>query len=327
MKMKKSAAKGRKRRGKCVKSKLASDRTPIAYGYIRMSTLHQELSPEIQKEQIEWYYKSRLEPKGYRWGKIFFDAATTARTHFRERPAGHDLYMRLEVGDAVIIQRPDRLCRRHSDSVRLIEDWIDRDITIYATQWNMDTEKKAYGKLVFGIMGSMSEWENETRAERVREAMQYLKSKGLPVSSHPGWGNKWEGYKCVPCERDQRLMHSLVKWVEKGWNLRVIANHLHQHGIFNRKWNRQYGRKGGIWQFRWIEWNPNSLQKMYNAALQREADKKPKPSGGLGKAASTDALNGVAGAETILAESAQQLDQTVDKYGRVGPASLDFLDD
>ncbi len=303
-------------------------RQPIAYGYIRMSTLHQELSPEIQREQIEAAFKYRFEPKGYVWGGIFEDPATLGKTHFRERPAGNELYLRLQTGDAIIIQRPDRLCRKHSDQIRLIEDLCERKIMIHSTQWNLETSDGP-GQFIFNIMGAYSQWENQVRSERVREAMQYLKARGQATSSHPGYGWKWEGYKRVVCERDLKIMHDVVAWVDSGWSLAVIAQHLNSHGFFNRKWKREHGRKGGMWRFEWRPWTDKQIKRVYDAELQRRADLaagNETPESRAATMSDVDRMraqtDGISGAETIRHESEVLRDQTADVNGRRAP--LDY---
>lgn len=304
-------------------------RTPIAYGYLRMSTLHQELSPEIQREQIMGAYRYRFEPKGYQWGGMFEDPATLGKTHFRERPAGNELYMRLQDGDAIIIQRPDRMCRRHSDAIRLVEDLSERKIKIHSTQWNMETGDGP-GTFIFGVMGAYSSWENQVRAERVQEAMQYLKANGLATNSHPGWGWKWEGYTRVPCERDLKIMHDIVDWTDRGWAPSIIADHLNRHGFFYRKWHREHGRKGGIWRFTWVKWSSTHVLKAYKAELQRRADLEAGNAVPQSNAATMKyeeklhrQANGISGADTRRHESEVIRDQTVDASGRRAPEGYD----
>src|ERR1700730_13921537 len=102
-----------------------------AFGYVRMSTDKQKDSPEIQKEQIERYFKYRLEPQSFTWVRHYEDKATSAKKALRNREEGFPLDIELEKGDAVVFTKLDRAFRRVADCAMVVEAWHARGIQLH----------------------------------------------------------------------------------------------------------------------------------------------------------------------------------------------------
>src|SRR4051812_18484217 len=92
--------------------------TGRAYGYIRVSTDKQSLSPEAQKKTIEdaagrmglridgWYQDAPTRnPDGS------FNDAVSGKVPITERKAGKELCARVRKGDVVIVSKVDRAFR------------------------------------------------------------------------------------------------------------------------------------------------------------------------------------------------------------------------
>lgn len=97
------------------------------YGYIRVSTDRQSLSPEVQRGQIE-QAAQRLGVTVHAW---FEDAPTknpdgswndaaSGKVPLPERRAGRALCALLKKGDLVIAAKVDRAFRRLSDCVLMV---------------------------------------------------------------------------------------------------------------------------------------------------------------------------------------------------------------
>jgi len=83
-------------------------RRPVAYGYARVSTGKQKMSPEAQKEVIEGYYHEHLAGT-HAWGGVFVEPHTSARkVAFLKRPVGKELCDRATRGDCIIVAKFDR---------------------------------------------------------------------------------------------------------------------------------------------------------------------------------------------------------------------------
>jgi DNA invertase Pin-like site-specific DNA recombinase len=183
-------------------------RTPIAYGYSRVSLAKQVekgLSLEEQLADHEAYYKFRLEGRGALWGQTFVDSETrgkngkakkgvTGKIRFIERPAGRELWMRLQPGDHVIFSRLDRGFRSFRDAVDVTEAWIAKGVNIHFIKDSVDTSTIG-GQTFLRMMAVFAEFVRANIAERTAEAMRHRKRNGLVLNQYAGYGRRLDGQK------------------------------------------------------------------------------------------------------------------------------------
>lgn len=185
------------------------DRPSVAYGYSRVSLAKQVekgLSLEDQKAEHERYYKLRLEQEGVLWGDTFVDSeqyagkygkrkkGVSGRTRFIERPAGRQLWTRLQPGDHVIFTRLDRGFRSFRDAIDVMEEWIAKGVHIHLIKQAVDTTHVG-GRSFLRMMAVFAEFEREMTSERTREAMRHRKRNGGVVNQYPGYGMRLDGQK------------------------------------------------------------------------------------------------------------------------------------
>jgi DNA invertase Pin-like site-specific DNA recombinase len=179
-------------------------RTPIAYGYSRVSLakmVEKGLSLDDQRLEHARYYKLRLENEGVLWGDTFCDSeqqngrkGVSGKTRFIERKAGRELWMRLQPGDHVIFTRLDRGFRSFRDAIDVMEAWIEKGIHVHFIKQSIDTSTEG-GRLFLRMMAAFAEFERAMIAERTRDAMRHRKRKGGVLNQHPGYGRRLEGVK------------------------------------------------------------------------------------------------------------------------------------
>ena len=132
-------------------------------GYARISTDTQKLDLQIDA----------LRHAGCE--QIYQDVMSGSIKH---RP-GLDLMMKeVTSGDVVCIYKLDRIGRSLSNLVHLVEDMSRREINLRVLTGGIDTSTKE-GRMMFGIMGSLAEYERALIRERVAAGLAAAKRRGV----------------------------------------------------------------------------------------------------------------------------------------------------
>jgi DNA invertase Pin-like site-specific DNA recombinase len=208
-----------------------------AYGYVRASTLVQKTSPEVQKTEIELYYNYKLAPKGVPWGGFFEDPATTSKIPLRQRPAGSKLSLALEAGDHVLFAAFDRAFRSAREAHEVLEHWRAQGVFMHFLGLDIDTST-ATGRLLYGMVAAMAQWERERVSERTTEALRWRKSQGLRYNKSMPWGWQATGpkgaRKLVPDEHVRECGRRFAEFIARGYSLTQIAAWCDEHGVKQR---------------------------------------------------------------------------------------------
>jgi DNA invertase Pin-like site-specific DNA recombinase len=91
--------------------------------------------------------------------------------------------------DSLIVMKLDRLTRSVKDLGHLCEAYFSdgKPWSLLSVSDSIDT-RSASGKLILNVLTSVAQWEREAIADRVREAMQHMKSQGVYLGAAPyGW--------------------------------------------------------------------------------------------------------------------------------------------
>jgi len=100
------------------------------------------------------------------------------------RPAFHRLLARLEPGDELAVWKVDRLGRNTLDALQTAEKLREAGIGLTITTLGVDTAKEA-GRLVFGLMAQIAEFERGLIRERVNAGLQAAKARGQVLGRKP----------------------------------------------------------------------------------------------------------------------------------------------
>jgi DNA invertase Pin-like site-specific DNA recombinase len=136
-------------------------------GYARVSTDDQNLDLQI----------SALRQGGVSEDQIYTDQVTGAKT---ERPGLDALMAECRDGDTIIIWRLDRLGRSVVHLATLSIELQTRGVGLRSLSDGVDTGT-ATGRLVYGLLATLAEFERETIRERVRAGMKAAKMRGVHV--------------------------------------------------------------------------------------------------------------------------------------------------
>lgn len=115
--------------------------------------------------------------------KIFSEKVSGRSTTNREQ-----LAMALDFvrdGDTLIVTRLDRLARSVGDLHRIIERLTDKKVAFRCiNQSGVDTDSSS-GRLMMSILGAMSQFESDIRAERQREGIEKAKAENRYLGRKP----------------------------------------------------------------------------------------------------------------------------------------------
>lgn len=112
--------------------------------------------------------------------KVVSEVASGAKS----RPMLKALVDGLQAGDRLIVAALDRLGRRCSEVLRLIEDLQARGVTLLSVREGVDYSTPT-GRLVTQIMVSISEMERALIAERTRASLRAVREAGTKLGRPP----------------------------------------------------------------------------------------------------------------------------------------------
>ena len=245
------------------------------YGYIRVSTDKQSVSPEVQRMVIQEAANQMGSPVSA-W---FQDAPTvnadgtvndaaSGKVFIGNRKAGRELLGRLKKGDTVIIAKIDRAFRSLTDCCQCLDRWERMGINLHICDMagNLDISSP-FGKAMVQILGVFAELERKMISQRTKEGLALRKNKGVGHSRFPGYGFKWEKrwepkllkhvkYK-VRDEDERRVMREIVKWRmdDHSWE------NIRQHIVFTLKLVTKDGKA----------WNKARIMRAFQAELTLQA--------------------------------------------------------
>ncbi len=140
--------------------------------YARVST-HNGQNPEMQVGELRTYCERRM------WevvGEFVDQGVSGAQEH---RPALDRLLAdcRKRKVDAVVVYRYDRFARSLRQLVNALEEFRALGIDFVSLHEGVDTSTPN-GRLVFGIFGSIAEFERELIRDRVRSGLAAARARG-----------------------------------------------------------------------------------------------------------------------------------------------------
>jgi DNA invertase Pin-like site-specific DNA recombinase len=138
------------------------------YGYARVSTDDQDLGLQ----------RAALMEAGVLEANIYADKASGKAGS--KRPEFEDLMARIRPGDRLVVWKVGRLSRSVQQLLNVMQDLTDQGIHVVITTLGLDLSAPV-GKLVFGIVGQIAEFERELIRERVSAGMAEAKKRGVHV--------------------------------------------------------------------------------------------------------------------------------------------------
>lgn len=221
---------------------------PPAMGYVRLSDRDKgstALSPDLQRRSIRNY----CEMKGWRLVRVFEDIGVSGGRPLGKRKGGGELVAELLAGPCpVVCVCQDRLFRDSADAIVTIRDWISRGILPVFIAGGLDLTTPT-GRLSFGLMSCMNQYEREVTGERTRAIMKDKKARGEQRNKYPPFGFRFEPSGKVRTDgtpimnevadpKERSIIHRMKVARNNGRSLADIAEQLDRDGVKPRRGDR-----------------------------------------------------------------------------------------
>lgn len=145
----------------------------MRYGYIRVSTKHQETArQEVLMEQLGV-------------DKVFIDKCTGKNT---DRPKLKEMMSALNPGDVVVVESYSRMSRSTHDLLKIVEDLNDKGVSFISKKESLDTTT-SIGKMMLTFIAGINQFEREIMLERQKEGIAAMETvDGRKISKRTGRG-------------------------------------------------------------------------------------------------------------------------------------------
>lgn len=238
-------------------------RSQIAVGYIRVSTQEQAcegVSLDAQRDKLTMY----CQLQGITLLDIKADEGVTGSTLNRRGLQAALKMLSRGQADTLVVVKVDRLSRSLGDLCALVDEYFRHDRYHLLSLCGMANTHTAAGRMLLMNLGNYAQFEREMISERTREAMQYLKQKGIVLGS-PIYGYRVsrqlddKGRRVVEEDpTEQATLRRMIALREAGMGCSAIARTLNSDGV--------PARGGGAWGCRFV-----------SVLLQRAGKHTPRP--------------------------------------------------
>lgn len=176
-------------------------------GYARVSSENQNL--DLQLESLK------------DCGKIFTDKQSGKDN---ERPQLKECLKFLKTGDTLKVWKLSRLGRSTAGLLEILQELRDKKITFESHTEGIDTNS-AMGRLIFGILGSIAEFEREV----------ILENQMAGIAAAKASGKKWGGRKPVSLDK----LQAIALFIEQGKSVKEACQLI---GVNKSVWFRNRHR-------------------------------------------------------------------------------------
>ena len=169
-------------------------------GYARVSSMGQILAVQLDK-------------LGH-CDKIFQEKKSGASG---TRPRLHDCLEYVMAGDSLVVTRLDQLARSTLHLCQIADELARKGVHLQVLDQHLDTSD-ATGRLLFNMLGAISQFETEIRAERQMDGIQQAKARGVRF----GPKKKLAPAQIVELQR-KREQGALIKTLMQDYGLSKVS--------------------------------------------------------------------------------------------------------
>lgn len=148
-------------------------------GYARVSSTGQSL--EVQLDKLNAY--GCKEPDG----RIFQEKKSGTNTD--NRPEWLACKRHLRNGDTLVVTKIDRLARSTFHLTQIANDLKEKGVELVVLDQNIDTSTNE-GKLLFNMLASIAEFENDIRRERQTDGLIKARANGVKFGAKAKLSNE-----------------------------------------------------------------------------------------------------------------------------------------
>jgi len=207
-----------------------------AIGYIRVSTQEQAaegVSLEAQQARIEAW----CEANGYQLEKVYTDAGISG-SKMTNRPALQEALSEIGKGQALVFYSLSRLARSTRDMLSISDLLEARHADMVSLTENFDTTTAA-GKLMFGMLSLLAEFERDMISERTKMALAQKRANGETYSPTP-YGFQVKAGRLEQDHGEAAVVSRILKHRKRGKSYTAIADHLNGQGIPTKQGRQWY---------------------------------------------------------------------------------------
>lgn len=211
-------------------------------GYSRVSTAKQVsegVSLDAQKAKIQAW----ADLNDYEMLAIYTDAGITGRRVDIRDGLQNALDAACKHKATLVVYSLSRLARNTRETLEISERLRKAGANLVSLSESIDTTT-ASGKMVFGVLAVLAQFESDQTSERVTEAMAYAKAQGRRVGAIPyGYQLSDDGNSLIVDETEQGYISLIRELRQSGLTLRAIASELEKRGIFTKQGLQKWSPK------------------------------------------------------------------------------------
>ena len=207
-----------------------------AIAYIRVST-HEQAAEGVSLEAQQAQITAWCERNGYQLAEVCIDAGISG-SRMDNRPALNKALCAIKPGNALVFYSLSRLGRSTRD-ILAISDQLQAckaDMVSLSEQFDTTT---AAGKLMFGMLALLAEFERGLVSERTKMALAQKKATGEVYSPTPYGYKEVEG-RLVEVRKEAGVVADILRKREQGQSYDAIAHDLNTNGIPSKRGGQWY---------------------------------------------------------------------------------------
>ena len=187
--------------------------------YSRVSTLDQanEQASSIPDQITKGKALATLRGAGPYDVAVFTDEGVSGSIPLHERPSGSKMLADAQKGDTILALKMDRLFRSALDAFTIAEQLKAKGVDLILA--DLSTEPvtgKGVGKLFFGLLAVLAEFERERIAERTTDGRRAKAARSGHLGGPPPFGFEVIGAgreaKVQPCPTEQPALEAIKKY-------------------------------------------------------------------------------------------------------------------
>lgn len=203
--------------------------------YTRVSTDAQGEDGKVSLPEQERMAKACIESKGWRYIKTYEDNGYTGRN--TNRPALQEMLSDVRDGkiEAIVIFKLDRLSRKQTDTMSIIEnDILQHNVDLVSLNETLDTTTP-WGRAMIGILSSFNQLESENIALRTTMGRYATAREGGYAGGKPPLGYKAVNGKLEIVPEEAEIIRKVFELRANRMTMQAIADSLNQMGYRSKK--------------------------------------------------------------------------------------------
>lgn len=203
--------------------------------YTRVSTDAQGEDGKVSLPEQERMAKACIESKGWRYVRTYEDNGYTGRN--TNRPALQEMLNDVREGkvEAIVIFKLDRLSRKQTDTMNIIEnDILQHNVDLVSLNETLDTTTP-WGRAMIGILSSFNQLESENIALRTTMGRYATAREGGYAGGKPPLGYKAVNGKLEIVPEEAEIVSKVFEMRANHMTMQAIADRLNEMGYRSKK--------------------------------------------------------------------------------------------